>query len=269
VSDVLKHKELLLLVFILVGSRLCLGEVFAQPSKPIRVVGGNSNIEPRSIIDFPTAGVLPRKSFSSGIEFFQDGGLLFSLSFGIMSRVNAGISYGGSNVLGSEKISMNKAPGVQIKIRVLDESVRFFAIAIGFDSQGKESYVDSTKRYTIKSPGLFVVASKNYSFLGFLSVHGGLNYSLEQDDGDSDPNAYFGVEKTLGPTMTLLAEYNLGTNDDHPRAIGQGRGYLSVGWRWAVADGVSLGFDLKNLGKNRPQRALGNRVLKLEYVHFL
>ena len=243
-------------------------EAFAQSPPAVRVVGRESNIEPRAIIDFPTAGVLPKSSFSSGVEFFQEGGLLVSFSFGILSRVNVGISYGAGSVLGSKKVTFNKAPGLIVKWRIADETVRFAAIAIGFDSQGKEPYIDSTKRYTIKSPGFFIIASKNYSFLGYLSIHGGFNYSLERNDDDGDPNGFFGLEKTLGPSMTLLAEYNLGTNDDHKRALGRGRGYLNLGWRWSIADGFVLGFDLKNLVKNQPQQSFANRILKLEYVRY-
>ena len=253
---------------ILICLFLCAVEVFGQSSRAIRIVGREANVEPRVLIDFPTAGVMPKSGFSSGVEFFQDGGLLVSFSFGILDRVCAGISYGGSNVLGSSKVTFNKAPGVSIKWRLFDETARFAAIAIGFESQGKESYIDSTKRYTIKSPGFFVVASKNYSFLGYLSIHGGFNFSLEHADGDKDPNGFLGVEKTLGPAMTLLAEYNLATNDDHSRSLGHGRGYLNVGWRWAIADGFAIGFDLKNLGKNRPQEAFANRVLRLEYLRY-
>ncbi len=240
----------------------------AQSQSTVRIVGRESNIEPRTLIDFPTAGVLPKGSFASSVEFFQGGGLLASFTVGIISRVNVGVSYGGSNVIGFEEVSFNKAPGVSVKVRLLDESLQFPALAFGFDSQGKEVYIDSTKRYTIKSPGFYVVVSKNYSFLGYMSIHGGLNYSLERDDDDKDINGFIGLEKTLGPAMAFLAEYNLGTNDDHGKALGRGRGYVNVGWRWAVAEGFALGLDLKNLVKNQSQRTFANRILKLEYIRY-
>jgi hypothetical protein len=247
---------------------LLISAPLAQSQSSVRIVGTESTIEPRTLVDFPTAGVLPKSSFASEVEFFQGGGVLASFSIGPISRLTFGLSYGGSNVLGSEKVSLNKTPGVNVKLRVFDERVDFPALALGFDSQGKEPYIDSTKRYTIKSPGFYVVASKNYSFLGYTSIHGGLNYSLERKDGDRDINGFLGLEKTLGPAMALLAEYNLATNDDHGRALGRGRGYLNVGWRWALAEGFVLGIDFKNLTKNQPQQTFANRVLRLEYVRY-
>jgi hypothetical protein len=241
-------------------------DTLGQTSLPIRLAGRGANIEPRVTIDFPTAGVLPKSTFSSAVEFFQDGGVLVSLSFGIFTRFDLGVSYGGSGILGSNDVTFNKAPGVNLKWRILDETAQSAAIAIGFDSQGRESYIDSTKRYTIKSPGFFIVASKNYSFLGYWSIHGGLNYSLEHNDDDRDPNGFFGMEKTLGPAMSLLAEYNLGTNDDGKRSLGRGRGYLNVGLRWALADGFVIGFDLKDLLKNQSKESFSNRILRLEYA---
>lgn len=251
---------LVLLVVHLTGS--C---ALSQTSSPIRLAGREANIEPRVTIDFPTAGVLRKSTLSSAVEFYQDGGLLVSISFGVFTRLSAGISYGGSGILGSSDVTLNKAPGVNLKWRIADETARSAAIAIGFDSQGRESYIDSTKRYSIKSPGFFIVASKNYSLLGYLSIHGGLNYSLERND-DRDPNGFFGMEKTLGPAMSLLAEYNLATNDDGRRSLGRGRGYLNVGLRWSLADGFVIGFDLKDLLKNQSKESFSNRVLRLEYA---
>lgn len=262
----MKGTRLSLLALALLAQILVCPRTLGQTSSPIRLAGREATVEPRTTIDFPTAGVLPKSSLSSAVEFFQGGGVLLSLSFGLFTRFDLGISYGGSGILGSNDVTFNKAPGVNLKWRILDETARSAAIAIGFDSQGAESYVDSTKRYTIKSPGFFLAASKNYSFLGYLSIHGGLNYSLERSDGDKDPSGFFGMEKTLGPSISLLGEYNLGTNDDGNRALGRGRGYFNLGLRWALADGFVIGFDLKDLLKNQPKQSFSNRILRLEYA---
>ena len=261
----MKSTPLSLLAFLLLVVHFTALHALGQTSSPIRLAGREATIEPRSTIDFPTAGVLRKSTFSSAVEFFQDGGLLVSLSYGVFTRLGIGISYGGSGILGSNDVTFNNAPGVNVKWRIVDETVRSPAIAIGFDSQGNESYIDSTKRYSIKSPGLFIVASWNYSLLGYLSIHGGLNYSLERND-DRDPNGFFGVEKTLGPVVSFLGEYNLGTNDDSRRSLGCGRGYLNVGLRWALAEGFVIGFDLKDLLKNQSRESFSNRILRLEYA---
>ncbi|MFA6455252.1 MAG: hypothetical protein WCW40_00410 [Bacteroidota bacterium] len=228
--------------------------------------GDAATIEPRFVIDTPTAGLLKRGAFSLESNFFQDGGLMFGVYAGALDRLTFGISYGGVGVIGKTKVTMQKLPGVMIKYRLFDESESMPAIAFGFDSQGKETYLDSLERFTIKSRGIFVAASKNYAFMGFLSFHGGVNWSMEKKDGDKDMDVFMGVEKSLGPELSLLAEYDFAFNDSHGRAIGQGKGYLNSGLRWSLANGLTLGFDLKNIVKNQKNVTFANRTLKVEYV---
>jgi hypothetical protein len=159
--------------------------------------GDGATIEPTMLIDKPTAGLLKRGSYSVSSNFFQNGGVLLGISVGIFEPFTFGISYGGTDIIGPNKIDMNPAPGINAKLRLVSESAVMPALAIGYDSQGKEPYLnaDTLKRYTIKSPGVYIAASKNYEFLGNLSLHGGLNRSMETTDGDKDLNMYVGVEK--------------------------------------------------------------------------
>ncbi|HTY37815.1 MAG TPA: hypothetical protein VMH23_11930 [Bacteroidota bacterium] len=230
--------------------------------------GSSATIEPTMIIDKPTAGMLHRGSYYASAGFFEQGGVLFGVSVGLIDRFNFGISYGGTDILGTKTPRMNPYPGVNIKIRALDESNSTPAVAIGFDWQGRGPYIDDLKRYTTKSPGFFVVASQNYAVLGNLSVHGGLNLSTERGDGDKDLNVYTGAEKSLGHDISVLAEYDLGLNDNSANAIGKGRGrgYLNLGLRWSWGKGLVLGLNVKDVLKNQGDITVGNRTLQLEYV---
>ncbi len=239
------------------------GDLFAQGS-----AGGRASIQPRHIVDMPTAGLLPRGSFSVDMDFFQQGGLMVRMNAGIMHILSFGISYGANNVVGSEKVTTNSLPGVNVRIRIIDETTITPAFLIGFDSQGKEPYIKSLERYTIKSPGFYVAASKNYIFLGHLSVHGGVNYSLEKNDGSDGLNVYIGADKSLGSDISLLVEYNLGLNDNGNEAIGRGRGYLNTGLRWSFGKGFTLGFDLKDVIKNQRRVSIGNRTINIEFVSY-
>lgn len=231
--------------------------------------GSDGKIEPRFLVDIPTAGLLDRGSFAFDANFFQQGGILLGLSAGVLDRLNFGISYGGTHIIGAEKPQWNKLPGVNIKFRLFDESELIPAITLGFDSQGKESYIDSLNRYTIKSPGFFVAGSKNYEILGYLSIHGGINYSLERDDGDKDINAFIGIEKTMGSDISIMLEHDFGFNDSNRRALGRGRGYLNFGVRWSLGSGFTFGVDLKDIIKNQRHITIGKRAIRLEYVRFL
>jgi hypothetical protein len=187
----------------------------------------------------------------------------------LFDRLILGISYGGANLIGNEKPNWNAIPGFQVRLRLLNETVIVPAIAFGFDTQGKEVYNKRLDRYTIKSLGFFAVASKNYIVLGNLSFHGGINYSLERADGDKDPNIFVGAEKSVGPIVSILAEYNVGWNDSHSNALGRGRGYFNIGARFSVGKGFSVGFNLKDVLKNQQEFTVGNRTMMVEYVKSL
>ena len=101
--------------------------------------GDAANIEPRYTIDTPTAGLLKRGAFAMDVDFFQNGGMTVGLEAGALDRLNFGISYGGSGIIGDGNISMQKLPGVNVKFRLFDETMAMPAIALGFDSQGKET----------------------------------------------------------------------------------------------------------------------------------
>ncbi len=252
----------LLLLLLLVALVPAFGQSYA---------GDRATIEPMVLVDKPTAGLLKRGAFEFTSNYYQEGGVLVGLSVGVFDPFTFGISYGGTDIIGHDKIRMNPLPGVFAKLRVINESPLMPAFAIGFDSQGKEPYLDADtlKRYTIKSPGVFVAASKNYAILGNLSIHGGLNLSLERTDGDGDMDMYVGVEKSIGPDISIMAEYDAGLNDNNGHAIGKGNGYLNFGFRWSWGKGVIVGFNLKNVTRNQDNVSIGNRTLQIDYIGVL
>ncbi len=229
--------------------------------------GSDASLETRFIVDMPTAGLLHDKSMALTIEMYQDGGMLLGASFGLFNRIMGGISYGGTGLIGTGNPDWNPAPGVDLRLRFLDESYALPALALGFDSQGKEPYLHNPDRYTIKSPGFYLVASKNYQAYGSLSIHGGVNYSLERADHDSDPNLFAGLEKSIGGFMSLLAEYSLGANDSNHDARGRGRGYLNTAIAISAGNGLTLEFSIKDIFHNQQDVSLGNRTLAIDFVH--
>jgi hypothetical protein len=230
--------------------------------------GDGATVEPTMLIDKPTAGLLKRGSYSVSSNFFQNGGLLVGISVGVFEPFTFGISYGGTDIIGQKKIEMNPMPGMNAKLRLLSESSTLPALAIGFDSQGKEPYLnaDTLKRYTFKSPGVYIAASKNYEILGNLSLHGGLNKSMETEDGDKDLNMYVGAEKSIGRDISIMLEFDFAANDNNNDALGKGKGYLNFGFRWTCAKGLVVGFNLKNITKNQDNVNVGNRTLQIDYI---
>jgi len=225
-----------------------------------------SIVEPISLIDTPTAGTLLRGSFKSEIRAYTKGGLLGGIDVGIADRLMFGISYGGTNLIGEGEIDWNPQPGVNLRYRLFEEDLTIPALVLGYDSQGYGVFVDSTERYSEKSRGLFVSASKNFAFLGTIGVHGGVNYSFENNDGDKDLNLFFGFDKSINPELLLVAEYDFALNDNDSRSLGAGNGYLNMGIKWIFAGKMNIDFFLKNLLENKNNHLHMSREIRISYV---
>ncbi|MDY0083888.1 MAG: hypothetical protein RBR74_11960 [Ignavibacteriaceae bacterium] len=243
---------------------LITGLIFAQGT-----AGENAKYEYRYLIDMPAAGIMERGTVGITTELLPLGTLIEKVEAGIFNSISIGLSYGGTNIIGTGKPEWYPfPPGVNLRFRVMDETILIPAITHGFDTQGKGEYYKDEKRFAVKAPGIFAAASKNFSMLGYLSLHGTVNYSvLEDKDGDNFVNIMIGAEKTLGSSFSVLFEYNFAFNDNSTDKFGEGKGYMNFGIRWSIAPGVTAGFDLRDLLRNKkwsPHSA--DRSLVLEFV---
>jgi hypothetical protein len=229
--------------------------------------GESAKFEYRSLVDMPTAGILEKGFVGATTDILPNGVLIAKLEVGVFDNISFGISYGGGNLIGSGNPEWYNLPGVNIRFRLFDETETFPAISLGFDSQGKGVFFDSSSRFAIKSPGFFGAASKNFEFFGYMSVHGSINYTLESKDGDNFVNIIGGVEKTIGKNVSLVAEYDFAFNDNTTDLYGRGNGYMNLGVRWSLGEGFTLGFDLRDLLHNHKwSPGSAERAIKIEYI---
>ncbi|HVP36387.1 MAG TPA: hypothetical protein VMT04_05275 [Terriglobales bacterium] len=228
-------------------------------------------IQPRKLIDTPTAGLLPRGSFDFDIRIYPGGGVINTIDIGLMNRFMLGVSYGGARLISEETPVWNPRPEIAAKIRVINESYVMPGIAVGYDGQGIGPYydADSLKRYQYKSKGFYAVASKGYLFgivpIGF---HVGMNYSLEGKDQDKNISLFMGSDIRFNESLGALLEYDLGTNDNKSTALGRGRGYLNLGLQWTFSDRLSLELDLRNMLQNTRHISQIGREFRIIYVEF-
>lgn len=249
------------LIFILFISNLLFGQGTG---------GANAKYEYRNLIDMPTAGILQKGITGVSLDVMPDGVVVSKIEVGVFEGFSFGISYGGSNIIGSGNIQWYKLPGINLRGRIIDENQTLPAITVGFDSQGKGNYNRDLDRYQLKSSGFFAAAAKNFEFLGYLSLHGVINLSLERSDGAKDLDIGIGFEKTLGGRVSLIGEYDFATNDNSANSLGKGNGYLNMGLRWSVGDGLTLGLNFRDLLDNkRINSNSADRGIFVEYVKSL
>jgi len=223
-------------------------------------------VEPIQLIDFPTAGTLMRGSFNAHLRAYAHGGILGGVDVGLTDRFMIGLSYGGTNIIGMGAVNGNPQVGAHVRYRLFEEDFAVPAITIGYNSQGYGSYIDTLKRYQNKSTGAFAVVSKNFEFLGLLGLHGGINYSFENTDGDKDLNCFVGFDKSINPELILMAEYDFAFNDNSGNAIGTGEGYLNAALKWIFAGKLQIDFILKNILNNRDKFSSISREIRISYI---
>ena len=245
---------------------------------------------PLNLVSIPTAGTLPRGSFTLESLIIKNGGIVPRLSVGFTDNFNVGVSYVVQKIIGDTKPSINKTtPEVQIKYRIFDESEKMPALVYGLDTQGRGEFhkqdsilsisgkLDSTQtlnRYDQKAWGMYIVFSKNWNLMGNLGMHAGISKSLsENDDGDKDLNVFFGFDKELNRSFSLLVEYDAALNDnlteDDYGAIknitfGRGKGYLNAGVRWAISSNLMLEVNFNDINQNT-EAEYTNREIKVIY----
>lgn len=229
--------------------------------------GTNAKYEYRSLIDLPSAGILEKGFVGVSADVLPYGVVISKIEVGVFDNFSFGISYGGANVIGTGKIDWYELPGVNVRARLVDETESMPAFTFGFDSQGKGLYDSELNRFEIKSPGFYVAAAKNFELLGYLSLHGIINYSLERDDDDKDLNLGVGFEKTVGDKISIVGEYNFAINDNSIKAYGDGNGYMNFGIRWSVGDGFTIGLDIRDMLDNKKINSnKADRAIFVEYI---
>lgn len=239
-----------------------------------------SVVEPQLLVDVPTAGVAAKGSYDISLRTFAEGGLLGTVRVGLTDRLTFGASYGGQNIIGTGDVDWNPIPGVNVRYRMIDETLAVPAVTVGFESQGYGGFIDDISgalpgddpeqvdRYTVKSRGFFAVASRNFAFMGNLGLHAGANWSvLEKEDDDNEPTFFFGIDKSLNDELFVVAEYDLALNDDDD-IVGEGKGYLNVGARWVVAEQLSVEFNLKDLLENSQQNKFSREIRIVFHQNF-
>jgi hypothetical protein len=234
------------------------------------------------LIDLPTGNIINGGYVSGSLLMFEEGGMLGRLSAGISDRAMFGISYGGDHILGDQIIKWNDAPSVHIAYRALDESAKWFSVVFGLDTQGYGKYwresdypdlkpeeIDPTKmpfkRYSYKSRGFYVVASKNYRARWTVGLHVGANYSLETSDKDRDPNVFTGIDWQLGRDLAIVSEYDFAFNGDKLPILRGSKGYLNAAVRWAFQPNMYIEFSGKNLLADNEGNRDYVRCLKMVY----
>ena len=195
-------------IIIITLSLICV--LFAQSEQPY---------PPLELVSIPTAGTLPKGSYTYETILTKNGGVTPKLAVGLTDNLTFGFAYGIHNLIGDQKPNYNPQPGFIIKYRVYSETTKWPAIVLGLNTQGKGNYMVKDGfiggRYEKKALGFYLTASKNWNMMGNFGVHLGLSKNSWEDlDGDDDLNFFVGIDKELNRSFSLLLECDGALNDN-------------------------------------------------------
>jgi hypothetical protein len=226
-------------------------------------------LEDITIIDSPTAGVLPHGGYLFHGSLGPESSILLGVDVGFFDRAMLGVSYGFQRFIGRGDIKGNDKPGFEVRVRVIEETMAGPALAVGVDTQGKDTYFTEEERYERKSKGMYAVLSKNYRFVVEWTISGGANYSFERKY-EKGVNAFGGVSLELFRGLAALLDYNAALDDNDssvPTHLTRGRGYLDVGLRFDYRDNLRFKLLFKDLLGNYIPESGVFRSVEVYYIN--
>ena len=254
-------------IIIITLSLICV--LFAQSEQPY---------PPLELVSIPTAGTLPKGSYTYETILTKNGGVTPKLAVGLTDNLTFGFAYGIHNLIGDKKPNYNPQPGFIIKYRVYSETTKWPAIVLGLNTQGKGNYMVKDGfiggRYEKKALGFYLTSSKNWNMMGNLGFHVGLSKNSWEDlDGDDDLNFFIGIDKELNRSFSLLLECDGALNDNEYEfddlTFGRGKGYVNAALRWAVVPNVLVEINFNDIRKNstikEKEVEYTNREIKIMY----
>jgi len=225
--------------------------------------------EPIYMIDSPTAGLLAHGEYHIQGRIGPESSVLLAFRVGLKNRVYLGTSFGMQNLFSYEQVEFNDRPGFQFRVRLIEEDDRRPGLALGFNSQGTGAWNDEAERYDRKSKGFYAVLSRNWKIpVGHFSVHGGLNYSLENEDEDH-ANAFAAIDWEAITGLDFILDLDGAFNDNRDdERFGGGGMYLDGAIRVTYGENLQLMLIFRDLTKNyTPERRIG-REFEIAFVDF-
>lgn len=187
------------------------------------------------LIDLQTAAALDVGGFGSRTRFFNQGGALEWLTFGVYPRLNLGASLHVDRLLGTGSPVQLTRPELQVKWRFFDGDRLIPAFALGFDGQGY-FYNRPIKRYNHKQRGLYLVGTQEVGLPG-LQAHAGMNIS------DFDSDGLFGF---MGLSLNLYDRVKVLWEWDNIQDFYDSR--VNAGLRFTINPNFSADFAVRGIG---------------------
>ena len=226
--------------------------------------GSKAKMPRLSIVDMPTARILPTKAYRVSGLIMQESGILTQVQYGLTKNVNLGFSYSAMPFLGEGDPILQPLLLFEVRARLYAEKKNRPAIVLGVNSQGLGAW-ENKRRFEFNAPGIYVSASKNIKWeAGVLSLHGGVNFPIMPSAYSYTPGAFVGIEQSFYKNVTIATEYS-GTWNEDP-AFMNSNGLLNCAIKYSPFKGVNLTLQMRDLLESRANAQGFLRYAGIEYI---
>jgi hypothetical protein len=198
--------------------------------------------------DVPTAYGLLKYEMRADMRFYEGGGILNKVYFGIFPRFFFGGALNVPNLVAAGPVTLTAGDASFTgRLILVTEDPHTPAIAIGWDGP---AYDGGELR------GLYAAASKEFvTPLGYFQIHGGVNNSYFENDWNSEDLRGFGAVTSTFRQVTGFCEIDEINNPNGPR--------LNAGFR-VFFDPISLGLEFRGIGDTQ-EGLQPSRMLRASY----
>ena len=209
-------------------------------------------------IDQPYLSIPGHGEFTIQLRFGPEGEILSFFNVGVWDRVQFGISYGASNLIGAGDPEFYEIPGVQLRICAIEQGYVAPQVMFGFDNQGFGGYDGS--RYFIMSKGVYCQIGRRFSYPSVeFTPSCGFNYCFEEDNRF---DIFLGIRAQFGANSAVLVDFSPNFNDD----TDGNKGYLNCALQFIFYEDLFFEFALRDLLDNSPGELQLNRMIKLGFT---
>jgi hypothetical protein len=187
---------------------------------------------------------------------YEDGGVFLKGDIGFHKILQFGFSGNATNVIGHGTIQVQE-PRLAIKVKPVSQSQLFpLTLAVGWDDRG---YGVSEGRRFIPGTqkGLYVVASREFTGLGGLQLHGGANVVRFGNNYDSkhDAAGFGGIAFAVSHSLQFAFELDKLFTDQWQ---------FNAGFMVGTGSPLRVGVDFRDINRNE----LFARLLRIQYLGF-
>lgn len=208
-------------------------------------------------IDQPYLSTPYHGEFGIELRFGPGGEILGYFTVGIWDRLQFGVSYGASNLIGAGDPEFYDIPGVQLRLVAIEQGYVIPQVLFGFDNQGYGMYHDG--RYDIMSKGLYCQVGRIFAAPSIECVPSiGANYCLE-DEGRFD--LFGGVRILFGTSTAFAIDYSPNLYD----AQDQNMGYLNMSLQFIFYEELFFEFAVRDMLDNSSDDLQFNRMVRMGF----